>query len=134
MTAHLDERQPSDDWQPAAGDEVGRLARRLRTRRTRRQFLKGTGAVLGGLLAVAGGWWTVRSLTREREYDFGGITCSEVMAKSEAIKNRQLPPEEMKRVKQHLTRCPRCKPLVEQLGGLEMLGQAAPICRRPEVV
>jgi hypothetical protein len=90
----------------------------MKGRKNRRQFLKASGGVVGGILAVAGGWLALRSATREREYDFGGITCSMAMARADAMmKGRKLPETEMMQVKEHMMVCPNCKPRFEQMGG-----------------
>ena len=86
------------------------------------------------MLALAGGWLAVRSATREREYDFGGITCTEAMARADAMMNgKKLPDAEMMQVKEHVMLCPHCKPRFEKMGGMKMFAQAAPACRRPDV-
>lgn len=135
MTTHPNHQpMPPDDWQPAGGGEVVRLTRRMKGRKSRRQFLKASGGVVGGLLAVAGGWFAVRSATREREYDFGGITCGEAMARADAMMNgKKLPDAEMMQVKEHVMLCPNCKPRFEKMGGMKISAQAGPVCRRPAV-
>ena len=134
MTTHPNHRPPSDDWQPASGGEVVRLTRRMKGRKSRRQFLKSGGGIVGGLLAVAGGWFVVRSATHEREYDFGGITCSEAMARADTMmKGKKLPDAEMMQVKEHVLLCPNCKPRFEKMGGMKMLAQTVLACRRPDV-
>ena len=135
MTTHSNHPPtPADDWQPASGGEVVRLTRRMKGRKSRRQFLKASGGVVGGLLAVGGGWIAVRSVSREREYDFGGITCRVAMARADAMmKGQKLPDAEMMQVKEHVMRCPICKPKFEQMGGMKMLARAVPACRRPDV-
>lgn len=133
MTTHPDHRPtPHDDWQPAGGGEVARLSRRMRGKKTRRQFLK-AGGVVGGLLAVAGGWWAIRSATQGPEYDFGGITCREAMARADAMmKGKTLSDAEMMQLKQHVMLCPNCKPRFERMGGAKLMASAVPVCRRPE--
>jgi len=135
MTAHPNHQpNPPDDWQPTSGGEVVRLTRRLKGRKSRRQFLKAGGGVVGGLLALAGGWWLFRLATSKREYDFGGIKCREAMARADAMmKGNKLPEAEMMQVKEHVMLCPNCKPKFEQMGGMKMIGQAVPVCRRPDV-
>ena len=125
---------PSDDWQPAGGGEVVRLTRHLKGRKSRRQFLKAGGGIVGGLPAVAGGWFAVRSATREREYDFGGITCSAAMARADAMMNgKKLTDAEMMQVKEHVMLCPNCKPRFEKMGGMKVSARAVPACRRADV-
>ena len=134
MTTHPNHRPPPDDWQPASGGEVVRLTRRMKGRKSRRQFLKAGSSVVGGLLAVAGGWVAVRSATREREYDFGGITCSAAMARADAMmKGKNLPEAETMQVKQHVMVCPNCKPKFEQMGGTKMFARVVPLCQRSDV-
>ena len=106
----------------------------MKVRKGRRQFLKAGGGVVGGLLAVAGGWFAVRSATRERESDFGGITCSVAMTRADAMmKGKMLPEGEMMQVKEHVMLCPNCKPKFEKMGGMKMFAQQGPVCLRPEV-
>ena len=134
MTQHPNHRPtPPDEWRPADGDEVVRLAHHMKRRKSRRQFLKTGGGIAGGLLALVGGWWVVRSATRKREYDFGGITCSEVAARADDFMQGRLPADEAAKVKQHVKLCPNCKPKFERMGGMKMVGQAVPVRRRPEV-
>ena len=134
MTTHPHQPPPPDDWLPASGGEVVRLTHRLKGRKSRRQFLKASGGVVGGLLAVAGGWFAVRTATREREYDFGGITCSVAMARADAMMNGQkLPDAEMMQVKEHVMLCPNCKPRFEKMGTMKASARAVPACRRPDM-
>lgn len=135
MTLHPPLPTPPDDWQPAREGEVVRLTRRMKGRKNRRQFLKASGGVVGGILAVAGGWLALRSATREREYDFGGITCSMAMARADAMmKGRKLPETEMMQVKEHMMVCPNCKPRFEQMGGMKIFAQAVPARHHSDVV
>ena len=136
MTTHPNHPPtPPDDWQPAGGGEVVRLSRRLKARRNRRQFLKASGGIVGGMMAVVGGWWAIRSATRESEYEFGGITCSVSMARADAmVSGKMLPDAEVMQVKEHVMLCPNCKPKFEKMGGMKMLSQAEPVCRRPGAI
>ncbi len=89
--------------------------------------------MLGGLLAAAGGLWAVRAATREREYDFGGVTCSEVAARTDDFLHGRLTPDEAAKIKQHVRLCPQCKPMFEQMGVMDRVGRAGPTCRVPVV-
>jgi len=132
MTTHPNHQPPYDDWLPAAGELV-RLTRRMKGRKSRRQFLKAGGGVVG-LLGVAGGWFAVRSVNREWEYDFGGITCSVAMARADAMTNGQkLPDAEMTQVNEHVMLCPNCKPRFEKMGGMNISARTLPACRRLDV-
>lgn len=101
---------PPDDWQPAGGDELVRLTRRIKGRKSRRQFLTASGGVVGGLLAVAGTWWLARPPHREEgEAKFAGLTCSETALKLDDLLAGRLPAAEAQQVKQHITLCPKCQ-------------------------
>jgi len=137
MTTNPNHQPPPDEWQPADGGEVVRLTRRLKGRKSRRQFLKASGGIVGALLAVTAGWLTLRSATPtpKLEYDFGGITCSEAMARADSMtKGKKLPEAERMQVQEHVMLCPNCKPKFEQMGGMKMFAQSVPACRRPDVV
>lgn len=107
--------RPPTDWQPAPPGTVGELARRVRARRTRRRFLRVAGGVATGLLAAGGGVWAWRAGTRPREYDFAGITCSEVVPRLEPLLAGRLPEPEATRVRAHVAQCPNCGPHFEAL-------------------
>jgi hypothetical protein len=121
-TNHPRRPPPEDEWLPAAEGEVARLTHRLKRRKTRRQFLKAGGGIVGGLLALAGGWWAVRTATHPREYDFGGITCAEVEARADDFMQGRLAPEVAAKMTQHLSLCPKCKPKFERMSGMKRLG------------
>lgn len=101
-------------WSKAPPGEVAGLGQKLRLRRKRRLFLKTAAVTAAGLLAAAGGaglWWLVG---RTREYDYGGITCSEVMDRARAYAMGQLQGADRDRVREHLARCPVCGPRFRQ--------------------
>ena len=116
MTPHPHPPPPPDDWQPASGGEVVRLTRRLKGRKSRRQFLTAGGGVVGGLLAAVGGWAVYRMSTCEREYEHGGITCSVALARADELRAGTLPEAERRQVMDHVRACPACKPRFEAMG------------------
>lgn len=129
MNPYLNHATPPDDWQPAS-DEVVRLTRRMRGRKSRRRFLQTSGSIVGGLLAVTSGWFVGRVFTREDEYNFGGISCADAMARANAMmQGYQLPDVEVTQLKEHVQLCPKCKPWFEKMNGMEMFTQMIPLCR-----
>lgn len=102
-------------WDSYPPGEVYRLGKRLRERRARRQFLRGAAATAAGLLVTGGAfglWWAASG---SRDYDYGEITCSQVMPLLNDYLARKLPPTEQARVRDHLALCPRCRPVVEKI-------------------
>lgn len=128
MTATPQRPPGGDDWQPASDGAVARLTRKLRGRRDRRRLLQAGAGVVGGLLALAGGWWLVGWATRTPEYNHGGLTCSEVARRVDDLRAGRLAPAEVDQVRQHVKLCPVCRPRFEQMG--IQLAAAAPACRR----
>lgn len=110
MTPYPNEPRSLDDWHPARADEVVRLARLMKRRRGRRQLLKAGAGLVGGAFALAGTWLLLQLLSREREYDFGGLTCSEALACADEYLHGRLPAEQAARVDEHVRRCPNCGP------------------------
>jgi hypothetical protein len=107
-----DERWPPLEWDDAPPDAVARLGRKLRKRRQRRVFL-GAATAAVAVLAAGGGvglWWLTG---RRREFDFGDITCSEVMRLAEAYRAGRLDAPLRERVERHIALCPMCRPLFE---------------------
>ena len=112
--------QPRDDealppgWERSPPEAVLRLGKRLRGRKTRRQFLRGAATAAG--LMVTGGtfglWWAA---SRPHEYDYGGITCSQVRSLMNDMPEKKLPPAEEARVREHLALCSHCRPLLEKM-------------------
>lgn len=122
--------QPPDDWQPAGG-EVLKLTRHMRGRKTRRQFLQTGAGVVGGLLAVAGGWLVLRPATREGGQNFGGISCDVAMSRAEALTaGGTLPESEVNQLREHVRLCPNCGPRLGPMLGPKLSAKTIPQCHR----
>jgi hypothetical protein len=110
-----DEPPVAPGWENSPPGEVRRLRQRLRGRRRRRAFLRAAATAAAGLFVTGGGlalWW---GLVRPREYDYGGITCSEVRRLAEDYRMGKLAAAERERVRVHLARCPHCKLFFERM-------------------
>lgn len=114
--------QPENDqpllrgWSQAPPGEVAQLGRKLRARRSRRLFLKSAAATAAGVLLATSGaglWWL---FGRHREYDYGGITCSEAIRLARPYMMGQLPAADRERVRQHVAQCSVCGPRFRQMG------------------
>ena len=118
----------SGQWQPCPPGEIGRMANRLqRTRRLslipradRRSPRSCSSASLASTCEVA------VSLARlnSGEFDYGGITCTEIHRVLPGLKAGTLDDETLARVREHIEKCPLCKafsnflPNSVQTGGL----------------
>ena len=68
------------------------------------------------LLLMVGGGMFVNSKFRDHgDYDFGGITCTEVRADMPQMMAGKLDQETMMRIQKHLELCPNCKRLADQM-------------------
>jgi|SoiMetStandDraft_2_1073263.scaffolds.fasta_scaffold560479_1 Putative zinc-finger len=114
-TQQRDEGPLPPGWGRCPPGEVSRLGRRLRGRRRRRLFLRAAVTTAAGVFVTGGvlGLW--RAFSRPGEYDYGGITCAEVVRLLDDYAAKKLPPADQDRVREHLARCPKCRPLSDRI-------------------
>lgn len=105
-------KRPSPQWKPCPAGKLSALSTRIQGRMQRRRFLKFAGAF--SVLALGGGTLGFL-LTRHREFDFGGITCSEVLGHAEAFMHGQLGEPLVSRVRIHIAQCPHCGPRFREM-------------------
>ena len=109
-------------WNRCPPGEVRRLAEKLRLRQRRRLFLRRTAvaaAAVFGLAAGGTGWWLWRRSDRpppQHEYDYGGITCSEVRRLAEPYRNGTLAEPQRSQVRRQIELCPACGPAFRRPG------------------
>ncbi len=100
-------KRPAPQWKPCPAGKLSALSTRIQRRTQRRRFLQFAGAF--SLLALGGGTLGFL-LTRQREFDYGGITCSEVLGHAEAFMRGQLGEPLTGKIRLHLAECPSCGP------------------------
>lgn len=108
----------SGEWQPCPPGELGELAGRLRTRR-RNSKISRLATVSALLLLAAGGIYLLMGPGRNLnlpgqalengEFNFGGITCTELHRALPGLKARTLDDATLARVREHVEKCPHCK-------------------------
>lgn len=107
-----------DDWTPCPAGTLTGLKRRLhRTRRAERAWRLAAQASV--LLVVVAAVWVFTQTGGGRgtaEYDFGGITCTEVHRLLPKYMQGEVEPTIAEKIKLHLAECPRCQELVRQMG------------------
>jgi hypothetical protein len=102
-------------WEPLSAGELGRIA--VRRRRRRRTLAVGQLTTAVALLLVAGGLYLhfgsepepPRRQAKPGEFDYGGITCTEMHEVEAGLKAGTLDAKTMARVRAHLELCPHCK-------------------------
>lgn len=99
-------------WERCPPASIARLGKRLRGRRTRRQFLQGMAVAASSVLAGGTLWWATN---RSTEPDPSRITCEQVVSLLEGYRAKTLSPTDQGRVREHLSRCPRCQRLFEKM-------------------
>jgi putative zinc finger protein len=103
-----------DGWDACPPGEFSRLAARLRGRRRRRKVLQATVAIS---LAVLVGSVLYQMRPRgPREFHYAGISCSRVVALAQDYAAGRLSNAQREQVREHVSQCPRCKPLFKSMG------------------
>ncbi len=98
-------------WGPSAPGEIEQLARRLRARKRRRNFLRLAGGAAVAVVAAGGLWGAL--MPRD---DLAGLSCAQVHDMAGPYGRDELSPEMRDRVRRHVRHCPRCGPLFRSLG------------------
>ncbi len=114
MLSALSTNVPSPEWGPAPANEVARLGKRLRRRSSRRQFLRAA-ATAASVIAAGGSAWLFWTNSGEREYDFAGIRCSEVIRRGKDYMAGRVLESARGQIATHIARCPHCGPLFEKM-------------------
>lgn len=107
----------SGGWQACPPGELGELAGRLRTRRRNSKIARL--ATVSALLLAAGGLYLQMGPGRNLnlpghalengEFNFGGITCTELHRALPGLKAHTLDEATLARVREHVDKCPHCK-------------------------
>ncbi len=121
------EHKSDSEWQACPSGEVAELVGRLRARRrheTFRQVALGTAALC--LVLIAGSALIHRGF-KPADPNFGGITCTEVAEHAEAYVAGTLDADLTQRIDMHLSRCPFCRDLIDQM---KKQGETAPVARK----
>lgn len=116
----------SGGWQPCPPGELGELAGRLRTRRRNSRIAR-LATVSALLLLAAGAIYLQiepgRTLNlpghalENGEFNFGGITCTELHRALPGLKAHTLDDATLARVREHVEKCPHCKSFARFLEG-----------------
>ena len=105
---------PAAGWEPCPPGEIARLGRKLRGRKSRRTFLR-TAAATAATALTAGGVIAVIVGRQNKEYDYGGIVCSEVVPLAPAYLAGDVPEPTRSKVATHIALCPNCGPYYQKL-------------------
>lgn len=113
MTSGGKQHGPQESWQPCQSGEIAGLVKGLRSRRSRQTAHRAlVGVVAFGVLLVAGLYAVPRLGGVERDY--GGITCSEVVAHADDYIAGTLEPAVAGKIDVHLAQCDHCRRAIRQ--------------------
>lgn len=109
-------RQPSDNdhWKPCPPGELKRLVGRIKTQRRIRLVNWALVASLAVVLCVWAGVY-FSTLPHSGEYNFAGITCSEVHELGPRYMAGTLPQDRLEQIGRHIAQCPDCGPFLERM-------------------
>ncbi|WDQ19232.1 zf-HC2 domain-containing protein [Rhodopirellula sp. P2] len=103
------------DWEECSPGTIADLHNRLHAVR-RRQSAVRMGTPIAVMAVLGMGVWNFggtanppESQEQLREFDFGGVTCSEVQASSQQYATGQLTPDQQQAFTLHLQQCPLCQ-------------------------
>jgi hypothetical protein len=106
---------PRSKWVPCPPGEFQQLSSRLRHRRQRRLFLRGTAAAV--LVGTSGlSLWFGLGRRSASTGDPGQLSCEQVAQLATAYRDHELAPALRERVRQHVSVCPRCGPRFRAMG------------------
>ena len=112
----------NDGWNACPPGELGRMVDRLRADRRKQAIVRG-GVVSAVTLMLAVTLWQALPMGNENvQYNYGGITCSQVQLALPQFLNDQLDEETAAKVRVHLAQCEKCRPRAEQMGWVALRG------------
>ncbi|MBI3466543.1 MAG: zf-HC2 domain-containing protein [Planctomycetes bacterium] len=110
-----------EDWVKCPQGEFSRLAWRLRGKHRRRLLVRVSPVLPIAAIACAA-WLLWPASHKMPDYNYAGITCSRVMQLAGEYAADTLSPDLRTQVREHVVRCPhckqcpRCRPLLEEMG------------------
>ena len=115
-----DNKGQEPEWDSCPAGTLSALSGKLKGRNQRRRFLKFAGAlslaVLGGGVAVGLGLY-FRRMPHDavQDFNFGGITCTEVDQQAQAFALGQVQEPLLGKMRIHIAQCPKCGPLMRNM-------------------
>ena len=107
-----DERQQAE-WDECPAGTLSALSGKLQGRKRRRRFLQVASAM--SLAVLGGGAVGIALLLRPNDYDFGGITCSEVARNADAFAHGEVREPLLGKMRVHIAQCPMCGPRMRDM-------------------
>ena len=111
-------REP--EWDACPAGTLCALSGKLQGRKRRRRFLQVAGALsltvlAGGVAAGLGLVLRKKPDDAMQEFNFGDITCTEVVQNAQAFAMGQVHQPLLGKMRVHIAQCPRCGPLIRNM-------------------
>ena len=127
--------EDSEQWQPCPPGELVKFAGRLRSKHRLHRIVQ-LASVCAVLLLAAGTiylQWEPRQhstipegrIPDRGEYNYGGITCTEIHQVLPRLKEGTLDDDTLARVREHIEQCPQCKAFARFLENPVETGQGS---------
>lgn len=104
-------------WEACPPGTLVDYARRAKTARRKRAVLRLAGEVGAAVALFLLVVWLAPWGNRQREFDYGGITCRDVQSQMQPYMMGGLVAEEREKIRLHLVQCPRCQELMKKMQG-----------------
>lgn len=104
-------------WEVCPPGTLVEYARRAKTAQRNRAILRLAGEVGAAVALFLLVVWLAPWGNREREFDYGGISCRDVQSKMQPYMMGALAADERERIRLHLAQCPRCQELMKKMPG-----------------
>jgi len=105
----------AETWSPCAPGTLEAFGRASKAKRRLRVATRVTGSAVAVLLIAGLSVWSVNSLTKPREFYFGGIGCRDVRDNLGGFAMGTLPDELSQRIQAHLKECPACQEVMKRM-------------------
>lgn len=108
-----DSNHADREWQPCAPGTLTGIAASVRARRRRRTAWLAAGTLCSVVLVGVLSYMIWKP--GQREFNFGGIACSEVRANMVDYRMQRLPPDVSRRIALHMEQCPSCQEYMKRM-------------------
>ena len=122
-----------DTWTKCSPGTLTQLSHRIRAKQNRKVVVRVAAPVVL-LICVGLGVWSMSGPRKSGDFDFGGVTCTEVQSGLQQYARGKLLPEERIAFDVHLAQCPRCQEMMRAMQSDNATPPKLDVSTRPEEI